>query len=362
MPSSTRVTNTRARVSAAVAAVAVLAAGFVLRPQPPTLSPDTTGDAGLAERARPLLEEAPRATAAVVEVDDGLIRAAYFGSDETTRYEIGSVSKSLTGLLLADAVERGEVTEDTELGSLLDLGEAPAASVTLAELSGHQSGLPSNPPGALDRIAQAVNHTRNRQPYTAQDVDALVGMVADAELSGRGEHAYSNLGAAALGQALAVAAGTDYPTLVRERILDPLDMNDSLVPATPEDVPPQAATGHANNGRPFAPVADAVWAPSGGVYSTGADMGLLALALLTGEVPGAAAMEPRWEDEAGDGVGLGWYVTDHDGTEVTWHNGITGGFYTILALDREGERAVVILSDTPAGTYSAAVDLLLEEA
>ncbi|QRN80281.1 MAG: serine hydrolase, partial [Nocardiopsis sp. BM-2018] len=85
MPSSTRVTNTRARVSAAVAAVAVLAAGFVLRPQPPTLSPDTTGDAGLAERARPLLEEAPRATAAVVEVDDGLIRAAYFGSDETTR-------------------------------------------------------------------------------------------------------------------------------------------------------------------------------------------------------------------------------------------------------------------------------------
>jgi CubicO group peptidase (beta-lactamase class C family) len=356
MPSSTR-----ARVSAAVAAAAVLAAGFALRPQPPALSPDTTGDTALAERARPLLEEGPRATAAVVEVDDGRIRGAYFGSDESTRYEIGSVSKSLTGMLLADAVERGEVTEDTELGSLLDLGEAPAASVTLAELSGHQSGLPGNPPKALDRLGLAVNSMRNQQPYTAEDVDALVTMFADAELSDRGEHSYSNLGAAALGQALAAAAGTDYPTLVRERILDPLEMDDSLVPADPEEVPAAAATGYANNGRPFAPMANAVWAPSGGAYSTGADMGLLALALLTGEAPGTEAMEPRWEDGSGDGVGLGWYVTDHDGTEVTWHNGITGGFHAILALDREGERAVVILSDTPAGTHPAAIDLLLEE-
>lgn len=353
--------STRARATAAAVAVTVLAAGFALRPQPPTLSPETTGDAGLAERARPLLEDGPRATAAVVEVDGDRIRSAYLGSDETTLYEIGSITKSMTGLLLADAVERGEVTEDTGLGSLLDLGDAPAASVTLAELSGHQSGLPNNPPGLLDRVTQALDNLRNRQPYSTQDVDTLIGMVADAELTDRGEHAYSNLGVAALGQALAVAAGTDYGTLVQERILDPLEMADSVLPAAPDEVPPEATTGYGSNGRPFAPVADPAWAPVSGVHSTGADMGRYARALLSGEAPGMDALDPRWED-AGDGVGLGWYVTDHDGTDVTWHNGITGGFYSVLALDREGDRAVVVLSDTPASVYPAAIDLLLEEA
>lgn len=352
--------STRARVTAAAVAVAVLAVGFAVRPTPPSLSPETTGDAALAERARPLLEDAPRATAAVVEVDDGRVREAYFGADGTTLYEIGSVSKSLTGLLLADAIERGEVDPDTELGTLLDLGGAPAASVTLSELSSHRSGLPRNPPGVLTSATMFLDNLRNRDPYTG-DVDALVGSAARADLTDPGRFAYSNLGAALLGQALAASSGTDYETLLRQRLLDPLGMGRTVVPASPDDVPAEAAVGHGTNGRPFAPSANAAWAPMGGVHSTGADMGLLARALLEGEAPGAGALEPRWDDGQGDGVGLGWFVTDHDGTEVTWHNGMTGGFAAMVALDREGGRAVVVLADGPAGVDSVALDLLLEE-
>jgi CubicO group peptidase (beta-lactamase class C family) len=352
--------STRTRAAAAVAAAAVLAAGFALRPQPPALSPDTAGDTGLAERARPLLEADPRATAAVVEVDGDRIRSAYFGSDETTRYEIGSITKSMTGLLLADAVERGEVDEDTELGSLLDLGESPAASVTLAELAGHRSGLPGNPPGVLSAVTMAADNLRNRDPYTG-DLDTLVERAAEASITDRGEFSYSNLGVALLGQALAAAAGTDYETLVHQRILDPLGMERTTVPATPDDVSPDAAVGYGTDGRPFAPSANAAWAPMGGVHSTGEDMGLFARALLNGEAPGSAALEPRWEND-GDGVGLGWFVTDHDGTEVTWHNGMTGGFSAKMALDREGDRAVIVLSDSAASVDPIALELLSGEA
>ncbi|WP_017545413.1 serine hydrolase domain-containing protein [Nocardiopsis prasina] len=353
--------DTRTGVTAVVVAVAVLAAGFVVRPAPPDLSAEVTGDTGLAERALPLLEDGPRATAAVVEVDGDSVREAYFGADETTLYEIGSVSKSLTGLLLAEAIERGEVEEDTELGALLDLKGAPASTVTLAELSSHRSGLPRNPPGAANSVTMLLDNLRNRDPYTG-DLDTLLDSAAGADLTDRGEFAYSNLGAALLGQALAASAGTDYETLLRQRVLVPLGMESTVVPAAPDDVPAEAAVGYGTNGRPFSPSANAAWAPMGGVYSTGGDMGLLVRALLEGEVPGVEALEPRWDDGRGSGIGLGWFVTDHDGTEVTWHNGMTGGFAAMVALDREGGRAVLVLADSAVAVDSVALDLLLEKA
>ncbi|WP_431867738.1 serine hydrolase domain-containing protein [Nocardiopsis eucommiae] len=351
--------GTRTGATVAVVAAVVLAVGFAVRPVAPSLSSEVTGDAELAQRARPLLEDGPRATAAVVEVDGDRVREAYFGADGTTLYEIGSVSKALTGLLLADAIERGEVDPDTELGTLLDLEGAPAATVTLSELSSHRSGLPRNPPGVLTSVTMLLDNLRNRDPYTG-DVRDLVGSAAEADLTDRGRFAYSNLGAALLGQALAVSAGTDYETVLHQRLLAPLGMERTVVPATPEDVPAEAAVGHGTNGRPFAPSANAAWAPMGGVHSTGGDMGLLARALVGGGAPGVEALEPRWDDGRGDGVGLGWFVTDHDGTEVTWHNGMTGGFAAMVALDREGGRAVVVLADGPVGVDSVALDLLLE--
>ena len=71
-----------------------------------------TGDAALAARARPLLPGAlDRVSIAVV--DGSTVTYAGFGADEHTEYEIGSLTKTFTALLLADAIRRGEVTADT---------------------------------------------------------------------------------------------------------------------------------------------------------------------------------------------------------------------------------------------------------
>ena len=347
--------------AACAAALLVAVLGLSVRPDTPALSTDESGDSGLLDRARPLFAEGAHHRVSVIGIDGESTRFAHFGADDATSYEIGSVSKSLTGLLLADMIERGEVSEDTELGTLLDLDGAPAASVTLAELSGHRSGLPRLSPRPRDAIGSWAASVTSRDPYRF-DVAALVDQVAAADTSGRGEVSYSNMGAAVLGQALAARAGTDYADLLRARVLDPLDMDATVLPATADELPAGAIEGTDAKGRSADPWLAGAYAPAGGVRSTPGDMAVLARALLFGDAPGAGAMDPRWDDGEGGRVGLGWFVDEYDGTDLTWHNGGTGGFSTMVALDREGGRAVVVLADTAAGVEDQARALLLGEA
>src|ERR671935_3086399 len=111
----------------ALAALIPLGGAFT-RPSPPSLSTTVTGDADLAARARPLLPGAlDRVSIAVV--DGSTVTYAGFGADEHTEYEIGSITKTFTASLVADAIRRGEVTADTQVGALLPLGSAPIADV-----------------------------------------------------------------------------------------------------------------------------------------------------------------------------------------------------------------------------------------
>jgi CubicO group peptidase (beta-lactamase class C family) len=76
-----------------------------------------------------------------------------------TQYEIGSLTKTFTASLLADAIRRGEVSADMKVGALLPLGDAPVAGVTLAELASHRSGLSAlrpRPLGADDALRRRV--------------------------------------------------------------------------------------------------------------------------------------------------------------------------------------------------------------
>jgi CubicO group peptidase (beta-lactamase class C family) len=98
-------------------------------------------------------------------------------------------------------------------GSLLDLGDSHAAGVTLEELASHRSGLPRIATGLRDRADAIVAVLRHRNPYTA-DLPRLLVHAKVATITARGQFSYSNLGAALLGQALAVHAGTEYPDLL----------------------------------------------------------------------------------------------------------------------------------------------------
>lgn len=340
---------------AILVALAVVVGGWLVRPRTLELEPARTGDAKLQAYIDQHFD-IPGHRLEVVVIGDNSMTFAGRGANEHTPFEIGSVSKAITGLLLADSIRRGEVKLDQQVGTLLPLGDAEVATATLEDLATHHSGLPRTPtkPLAAARSLLASLNAGNPYPY---DVDELISQ-AKADAGGRGEPAYSNVGGALLGQALARKAGKSYPDLLRERILQPLDMQETHVPSTEAQAPPE---GYSSGGRKEAPWIQDGYAPAGGIVSSAGDLSLLVQSLLRGT--GVDALAPRRDYEEGERIGLFWVTSPLTGTDrkMIWHNGGTGGYRSFVGLDLEKKRAVVVLSDVAAYVDEFATELLASQ-
>jgi CubicO group peptidase (beta-lactamase class C family) len=273
--------------------------------------------------------------------------------DGGTIFEIGSITKVFTGLLLADLAEQGLVGLDDPLASYLPtsvpvptVGDRP---ITLGDLAGHAGGLPRNPAGTLRRWLRD-----RRNPHAGLSVEELYAGLARTRLRRQpGERVkYSNLGAGLLGQALARAAGQPYETLVRERICGPLGMPDTVVAPTGEQTA-RLATGYTRRRRPAPPLQLPALVGAGALRSTATDLlGFLAANLDPARTPLAAQIErtqrPRLQAAKRVEVGLGWLIAHPPGAAgpVLWHNGGTSGFRSFIAAARETRTAVVVLSNT----------------
>lgn len=326
--------------------------------RPSVLGP-TTGDPDLITRVEPLLRRAGLVDrVSVIRIQDQSPAVAHFGARSNTVYEIGSVTKTMTSLLFAEAVESGELRADTTLGSLLDVRGSEVAGVTLEELASHRSGLPRLPSRKKDRVKILTAVLRHRNPYTA-DLSTLLAQAAAAKIVDAGSFSYSNLGTALLGQALAAHTGVSYPQLLDRQLFDRLGMASSVAPLYPHDLAPNAPTGWSASGKREEAWTMNAYAPAGGVRSTPEDMTRYAQALLDRSAPGLSALEPRWDAGNGRRVGYAWLTDRIDGTHVTWHNGATGGFSSMLALDPRHAAAVVILANTVAALDEIAMNVLL---
>lgn len=370
---------TRRIVVPLVTVALVLALGVLTRPRPPELAGPVTGDRTLAAAVTDAVARtgttAHRLAVATVEMSgDGepVVTLAGLGAGADDVFEVGSVSKALTGLLLATAVERGEVTLDQRVGDLSDLGGSPVADATLLELATHRSGLPRLA-GGVDMLRRALwAQASGGNPYAGLDPGDVTRAARDARLAEDPDAEYSNLGAALLGQALAAAAGTSYPELVEQRLVDPLALRSTTVPTSPDEldrlVPADVRmTGRTPGGRGQDAWTMDGYAPAGAVRSTSRDLAQVLGALLAGTDPALTAALDPVADLDEDRIGLFWITSDVDAPQggtrtVTWHNGQTGGFASFVGLDRERGRAVVVLSDVAAGVDAVALDLLTGDA
>ncbi|MFB9375427.1 serine hydrolase domain-containing protein [Kineococcus gynurae] len=344
----TPTTPPRARRLALVAAlVAAVLTALLWLPRPPSLGPEVSGDADLAARARTASAGLDLQGLAVATGSrGGPVRTAALGAADArpdsrramtagTPQEIGSVTKSLTGLLLADAVARGEVEATTTLGEIYpDAGlDAGLATVTLDELATHRSGL--GVVGGRRALGVVAANLSQGNPYRGQTPASVLQEAQQFQLGGgtRGEFTYSNLGYALLGHALAEVAGIPYPDLLRQRVLDPLGMGATLV-----DPDPRPA-GHAHEvdaaGRDVADWRSAGSAPAGtGVWSTAEDLGRLMAAVAAGTAPGQDAVRPRGPWQGGEsGSGWGFFRAEVQGRTLLLNNGATAGGVSSVALD-----------------------------
>ncbi|MEV7082035.1 serine hydrolase domain-containing protein [Streptomyces sp. NPDC093516] len=180
---------------------------------------------------------------------------------EDLRYEIGSATKTFTGLLLAGLIHAGELTGGEPAAALLDGGRpAGAAPVTLAHLITHTSGLPALPAAFLLRGLPAW-HTN---PYARFPADRVVAAFLRHRPRRRPgtRWCYSNYGVAVLGHALAAATGTPWEDLLAERVLRPLGLTGTAL--RPHE-PGHDAPGHGKDGVSPVPAFDA-----GGFQAAGA--------------------------------------------------------------------------------------------
>jgi CubicO group peptidase (beta-lactamase class C family) len=264
--------------------------------------------------------------------------------DETTLFEIGSLTKPFTALLLADAVQRGEVKLDQPIGTIP--GIVAPASITFEMVATHRSGLPRNPPTMVP--------ANPRDPFADLSVDKLFAALAEVSLREPGRRSeYSNFGFAILGQSLAKAVGRPFEDLLQERILRPLEMESTTVGWRLADpallAPPFAGDEPAKNWTASG------YAPAGGLVSSTRDLArLLEVALGKRSSPLhsalAACFEPRADGDQGTRTGLAWVVQEMpDGGTIIWHNGATGGYRSFLGFDRKADIGVVLLAnhDTP---------------
>jgi len=327
-----------------IAAVSLAVVSWALSPD---LAVARTGDpavlAHLDQQARKGWLASNHAVA-VAEIDlDAAqpVRLAGIGADDTTPMEVGSMTKAMTGLVIADAVRRGEVRMDAPVTTYLSqLEGSPAGTATLQELVTHTAGYAEFGAATFRRAAWMAPLGRN---FFTADSAQITEETRNQTLKGRGRYAYSTLGSAVAGQAVAAAAHLSYPELMRTRLFEPLGMSDTAIQVGPALV----AGGRSESGLPVQPWVMDAYAPGAAAVSTTRDLAKLATALLDGTAPGMDALEPiTATDQSNSRIGSFWHTSTWvTGQTITHHAGQTSGYAAYLGLDRPRHKAVIVLSD-----------------
>jgi D-alanyl-D-alanine-carboxypeptidase/D-alanyl-D-alanine-endopeptidase len=266
-----------------------------------------------------------------------------------TVFEIGSVTKTFTSLLLADMVVKGEVKLDDPISKYLPAGvKAPSRNgreITFLDLATHTSGLP--------RMPSNIKPADPTNPYKDYTVDKVFEYLNAHKLNFDvgANYLYSNIGAGVLGQVLAFRDGKDYETLARERILAPLGMSDTTITLSGSQAD-RFATPHDDKLKPTSPWDFTGLAGAGAIRSTARDMLKYAAANLgLVKTPLAEAMALTHEtrrvfENMGLALGLGWHLVQSRGALIIWHNGGTGGFRSYLGLCPKTGTGIVVLNNS----------------
>jgi CubicO group peptidase (beta-lactamase class C family) len=265
--------------------------------------------------------------------------------NERTVFEIGSVSKAFTGILLAQMIERGDVRLNDPISLYLPksarIPSVVGDSITLLQLATHSSGLPRMPTNF-----DPANPDNPFADYSVQNLYAFL----DSVVPGAKRYEYSNVGMGLLGYLLAHHADRSYEELLRERLLLPLGLDETSVTLS-ENQMRRLARGHSGS-RQVSNWDLPTLAGAGGIRSTAhdmlrflaANMGLIETplnpTLRASQMPRAEAGSPEMK------IGLGWHIRTKGGTTVVWHNGGTGGYCSFVGFDPKAQRGVVVLNNS----------------
>jgi CubicO group peptidase (beta-lactamase class C family) len=280
-------------------------------------------------------------------------------NDLRTKFEIGSMTKQFTALLILQFVNEGKIRLDGHLSDYLPYYRKETGSrVTVSELLSHTSGIPNfiSLPGFLEGPASRTRYSVKDfvQRFCSGDLQFEPGTKFD----------YSNSGYFLLGAILEEASGVSYEQLLRDRIFTPLGMNDSGY-AHSETVLPHRASGYERSGNglrnaryydmsiPFA---------AGALYSTVEDLYLWDEALYGERLLPARLRDLLFAPNL-ENYGYGWGILTPEagmpnaGEPIPMHGGAIFGFQALIQRIPKHRELIVLLDNTD---NSGLLDIALE--
>ncbi|MEM9646410.1 MAG: serine hydrolase [Planctomycetota bacterium] len=307
--------------------------------------------------AKPMVDGGRAMGLSVGVIADGEVTTFHLGqtakgksvANDDTVYEIGSISKVFTSVLLADAVERQQLKLTQNAEELLPQGssmpEYGGTPITLLHLATHRSGLP--------RLPSNLTEVQDDNPYSRYTSKRAMEFLRTHQLARKPgqKYEYSNFGTSLLGYLVSKSSGKDYEALLRQTVTEPLGMQSTSVELT-ASMKQRLATPHDGSLTPTSTWEFADLPGAGGIRSTLSDMMKFAQANLEpGDDGLGKAMELAWRQHQGTGsggpaMGLGWHVAGDGSTR--WHNGGTGGYRCMMMVNRKLQSAVVVLCNTAA--------------
>lgn len=303
----------------------------------------------LAEAAASLAEKMPAGCIVTAEQTKTGTRFALAGQSpdlkqapEDLVFEIASLTKLFTGLLLAQATIEKKVTLETTVRELLGkdfaFADPRVGRITLQQLSTHTSGLPRMP----------AHFDGGFQGYATWDDAKLYAWLAKVELPQDGPYAcsYSNVGVGLLGQLLARLYHQSWSDCIVEKICRPLGLNHTLpshLPAPGVLAPPYAGA------QPSIVTTFKSFAPAGSLRSSATDLLKFGQALLHPEQTSLTAAiklatQPHAASNATGGkIGLGPFIQGPPGGIQYFHNGATAGYRSAIQVTPATETVRVVL-------------------
>lgn len=279
--------------------------------------------------------------------------------DEHSVFEIGSITKTFTGILLADMTIKGKVNLDDPLQKYLPEGiNAPTrngAPIKLVHLSNHTSSLP--------RMPGNFNPANYANPFVDYSEKQLFDFLKSYELPRDigSQYEYSNYAVGLLGQVMASNQGLSYEALMVDVIAKPLGLHDTRIAFTP-NMKKNLAMGH-NEGVQVENWDITSLAGAGAIRSTAVDMLKYVRANMGKDKSKLyPAMQLSQKNSRVDGsspmVGLGWHIEAADKSEIVWHNGGTGGYRSFAGFIKGGDKGVVVLTNSTASPDDIGMHLL----
>lgn len=258
-------------------------------------------------------------------------------------FEIGSITKAFTSISLSSMIANNEASLSETLQEQFDFPVLAGGDITFKQMANHTSGLPRLPSNVNEIIG--FNPEDLYAVYTYENLKSyLQNHVVLNNPSGT-VYEYSNIATGILGYCLAKKRNTTYEELLQELIFNPLNMNSTTTLLSNTDtsrlVEPRDINGNIKIHWNFAETLTA----AGSIKSSVSDMEKFIRKNFEDDVIYNLPQQKTFEKETDQHVGLGWGISDYNGFSLLQHDGGTGGFSSILFIDKSNKISVLVLSN-----------------